>query len=800
MATSELIQGIQGSPQATPEIPVTAPVPQEKNKPQETADYGPNNENLPVELQRALWQLLTSLEEADQVARRTEIRGIFQRRRYFEGQYYDWYSDSRGLWMPYWVQPLATTEEDTINAASASGFRHATNIFQPYALSLMAVLTQNAVPARFWPQDVEDQKDMLTAKAATKVTDLVHRNNGMAEKADKTAFYLCTDGFLGAYVRYVNDGEKYGYEKIPIHEEQMQEIAPERYQCAECSKEYPTEQAPWGICPSCGSEMQLQPAEQAPVPVEIGRLKIPRGQEVIDIIPALHLRRSMWADNQSEFLYMDWIADLHKATVKATYPHVEEAKLDTAAGIVGEDAYEHTARRWLYEGYTQGMRSTDMGIFRRAWIRPRAFWALPVGTADRPGPREQLLELFPDGCRVAFYGDVYCEARNESMDAKWVTMNAMPGQGQVRETLLSALVPLVDQLVDLVNLIFEITMYGVPETFIDKNSLDAEARKRQVAQPGAETFLELRAGQSIDNAVKHSPATEPSAAAVQYRDAIIGEIGQFITGVFPALFGGDTGGNDTAAGISIQRDQALGRIGRVWRKLQQFWADVDVLGVKCFGTNRTEDVKVAVFGPNLDFGTEEIPLDEVQGSIVAYPEVDQQYPVLQAQIRTVIMSLLSSGDPHFAALLTDPENFANALRKIGITDIKIPGEDQSVKTHRDIQQLLKEQPQIGDVNPQTGQPQIIPSVIPDEVVDNLPIALATVKKWLISDAGQAAKNDNPIGFANVRAYAMACEQMQKAKELQMALAAGAVEGKGPAADLGGAQDVQQPKPAGQGAA
>ncbi len=62
----------------------------------------------------------------------------------------------------------------------------------------------------------------------------------------------------------------------------------------------------------------------------------------------------------------------------------------------------------------------------------------------------------------------------------------------------------------------------------------------------------------------------------------MGPVAQFLTGAFPALFGGAMANNDTAAGYSMARDQAMGRIGLVWRRMKFFHADVMLLAVDCF--------------------------------------------------------------------------------------------------------------------------------------------------------------------------------------------------------------------------
>ena len=119
----------------------------------------------------------------------------------------------------------------------------------------------------------------------------------------------------------------------------------------------------------------------------------------------------------------------------------------------------------------------------------------------------------------------------------------------------------------------------------------------------------------------------------KYVEQLRNEIPQFLTGAFPALFGGDTGSNDTAAGISIQRNQAMGRIGRAWRRLQLFCANLDGKAVHCFAQNRKEqgqDVEIPKQDEAGGYQSDFIRIEDLQGNVVAYPETDSQFPTSRA--------------------------------------------------------------------------------------------------------------------------------------------------------------------------
>ena len=762
--------------------------------------------NPPKELQIALWRLLMDLEEQDEIPRRYEIRDILQRRLFFRDEQYWWYDQDTFTWMPPNVAPAG----QDLNDFEQPAFQHVTNIFQSTLLSLCSVLSQNNTTSKFFPKKASDPASVQTAKKAAKVIDFIHRNNDFQNLVDQVTYFMGTDGFLGSYTRYVTDGEQFGHDQHDVYAAAEVPVGPAQVNCPTCGfgAEGSTDMMP--TCAECGDPLVDIPAPTATVPQYAGTLNMPRGQEVISIIPALQLKRTMWADEQKDFLYLDWITDLHKSKAIAAYPDKEQ-EIGSGGGENdggSANSYERIARRLLYLGTGRhtGMILKDLGTFRRAWIRPASFYGIPGHDPNESTPctRCQLLQLYSNGAALVFFNDTFCEARNEGMDEKWETMHALPGEGQLRPTLMSAMIPIQKQLNDCINLLFEICMFGVPEGFADTDLLDMEARNSQVATSGNITPTQNALGNNdIRAKLMFTPATEPSQGMMRYIEMLLNEITQSISGNFPALAGGDTGSNDTASGISIQRNQALGRIGRAWRRMQLFFANTDAKSIKCFAQNRQEDVEIPNQKESGEFDSDIVRLADMQGEVTAYPEIDAQYPTLQADVRALVQQLYmnDAANPISLQLFQDPDNLEYALSEMGINDIQVPGEQQRIKTYKTIDSLTAPGAEPQQVpaqppspqNPQGAPPQLIPSVEPDPDIDDLKVVAATATKWLISDTGMDTLQNNPAGYANVKAYLKAATQLQKQKELQTQMAAMAMAGEGPAADLGSAEKMQPPE-------
>src|SRR6202012_2447295 len=121
-----------------------------------------------------------------------------------------------------------------------------------------------------------------------------------------------------------------------------------------------------------------------------------------------------------------------------------------------------------------------------------------------------------------------------------------------------------------------------------------------------------------------------------------------------------------AAGYAMAREQAMGRIGLVWRRMKFFHADIMLLAVDWFRRNRPHDVEVTLLGAGSAFEAKLIRLADLKGNLFSYPETDEQYPTLWSQQRAVLMQMMGSPDPQMQTDLSNPENMALIKRHLGM--------------------------------------------------------------------------------------------------------------------------------------
>ncbi|MHB8484257.1 MAG: hypothetical protein ACYDCM_00800 [Candidatus Acidiferrales bacterium] len=731
--------------------------------------FGPNNEQLPERLQNAVRRLVLELASESEISRRAEIRRIKQAHQFWRGLQYLWWSERD----QNWHLPFEQKATDESSLEDMPRYEFVTNIYQAFGLSIISVLSQDIPRVRFFPQSAESETDVSSAKSASEVSKLIERNNRIGNLIVEEAFHLWTGGKVGAYVRYVVDGQRFGFHPETELDERQVKIGG-GWICGECGAE--TAQGPESSkgqtdCAACGAlltEENYVPEEVVTVPAGVRTTRVANGQEVVTIVGALELKTPPWANEIHEYPFLQWNMEVHQARLRAAYPHA--ARRIGAPVASGDSAqYERLARLEQSQGgpvTAGGDFNPNLITFQRTWLRPWTFYQL-----DDEALRDELLAIFPDGCYAAFAGDVYCESRNENMDDHWRVMHAMPGDGSSgRPALGDALISVQERFNTLSNLQIETYEYGIPPIYADSEVLDFDALQSQTAEPGAHYPAKAKPGQSLAAGFFQPQAARVPPDLAGHAADLMGPVAQFLTGAFPALFGGAMTNTSTASGYAMARDQAMGRIGLVWRRMKFFHADLMLAAVDCFRKNRPGDVEVTLLGPGAAFESKWIRLVDLKGELFSYPETDEQYPTQWADQRTVLMQLMANPDPRLQAVLGDPSNLGLLKRLIGLDELVIPDEESRTKQYREIAQLLQEQPVVR-ADSGTGAEQMLPSIVPDEFADNHVVELDACKRWFSSDAGQVAKIEAPAGYANVRGHAQMHEQFLRKQRLEAAQAA-----------------------------
>ena len=724
------------------------------------AGLGPNNEHLEdlkPDLVNALRELVRQYRQEGIVARRNEIRRIRQARLFWQGLQYAW-------WNPNdmnWHLPFEQRFSDDRELEEMPRYQFVTNFYQGFGLSFIAVLSQDVPSVRFYPQSAQSLEDIAAARAASDVAELIERNNEVENLLSVIGYFLWTDGKLGAYVRYVADGQRFGFHDETLLEAIEIPLGEDVYVCPHCAKQIPVardprpvsrgddsasaadfarhgrpsqddDSSPYGpadassgnpaagysnsssesstahgsrgtghvtpnangeaTCPYCSATLtaaNLRRAERVTVPRVVGTRRVPNGQEVISIAGGLELNTPVWANEMHEYPYLQWQAEVHRARLKAAYPHVAN-KIEAAPSQGPDDVYARVSRLSVEQGLPSihpGDALMNLITFDRTWLRPWAFYAI-----EDEAVRNELLALFPNGCYCAFAGDVYCESRSESMDEHWRVLHALPGDGQNRPSVGDSLVQVQERYNVLSNMQAETYEYGIPPIYADPQVLDFDALANQIAEPAAHFPARARPGQPLAAGFFQPQPARVPPDMVEHQQELIGPVAQFLTGLFPAIFGGNMEDVKTASGYALARDQAMGRLGLVWRRTKQFYSDVLLLAVDCFRQNRPADAEIPLLGPDGVLDARTIRTADLKGNVSAHPEADETYPRLKSQQRAILQQLFTLNEPLIQEALTEPANIGYIKNVLGLTELVVPGEDSRNKQLREIQQLLASAP------------------------------------------------------------------------------------------------------------
>jgi hypothetical protein len=481
--------------------------------------------------------------------------------------------------------------------------------------------------------------------------------------------------------------------------------------------------------------------------------------------------------------------DIYQA--KDEYPDYADNIKENSA-TMGESAYERIARLGVLQGTKMLMQAGD--AFSHMVSRHVFFLRTSTFRKVDEKLRDEIKSLFPDGMKITFCGDTYCASENVAMDEQITVDFPTPGDGMSRPSLGKRVVPLQDVFNDELNLWHEAHDYCVPTLFMYSETGDIEAVREQISEPGGIVpFSALPPGASSAESAFYAAVLEGIPATLpQLIQFIQGPLSQFISGAFPALFGGDTGDNDTAKGISIQRDQAMGRMGIAWGAIQRLFAGAYTNAVMSVVKNSSaeDNFSYSITDKTGAVAYESISVEDLrEGTAICKADSDATFPESTNAKRQTYLTMMTAAErnPILAGVMSDPNNLEFGHDIIGLTDLVVPGAESRNKQLIEIRQLLAEvpiPPSMQEVQQASVQnPQLLaamtqweqapagpdgnkpappippelysPSVKVDPEFDNHPVEYAIVADWLSGeDRRREEQKGNIQGIQNVRLHGL----------------------------------------------
>lgn len=640
-----------------------------------------------------------------------------------------------------------------------------TNIYSSYAQIIISSLTRAVPGVRWEPQDADNDAQITATEAADKFTKVVARNNDLVMIQTDACRYFWCDGRALYYTRFVKDGQRFGWEEDDEDDSIVPEDEPSDEQTDELEEE--TEQA----------ETQAD---------EVVKNRTPRGQEVRTAHGKLEVKLTpMMANNLDEVDVLQYETEVSMSRAKGMFPEVSDDIKSGANGIT-----EGEIAKLARQNVKLGMQSTyitsdsiaDDVTVQRNWLRPSEL----MGVTDKK-IRDSLIQKCPDGLLVVYAGETFCYARNESMDDSWALGQAYSGDGQNRNAMGTSLLPLQKRLNNWLDLMNDLFIRCIPKKWFHNKAFNIQQIRNQTNIPGDCDSFKPQAGLTNDQLILMEPPVTVPQNLPDFIKSYSGELAELVSGAYPALAGGETGSNDTARGIAIQRDQALGRIGPTWHVIQNMEATAMRQAVRWGAKCRDKSINERVPGGD----AVRLEVNDLKANILCFPQADENFPETYTQKQQRLMGLLdgSAKNPALQEVFFNAANLMFLKRMVALDELYIPQVASFEKQLGEIEIMLKTGPvpnpqlveaeqKIAAMKAKGVDPAMLEqaeaqiSQIQSQEQSSIPVDPDTEDcdteamacwQYLNSPEGRKAKQDNAPGYNNVRLHFMETTAAAKQK-------------------------------------
>jgi hypothetical protein len=697
----------------------------------------------------ALLTLIQEYDREEEFARGNLLMEWKKQIRYWDGfSYLAWDEVAHD-----WRTPQEISAEDPTNDIDPSINAKVVNIYKAHGEILIGALSSGTPTVRFFPADADDHEDTQTAKAYSKICELIQRHNRIRLFFMKALYILYNQGFVACYNESKQDF-KYGYTEEPEYEDVP--IIDRSLYCPACGESLSQEQLPAESasqptepmqCNNCGGTVQPE-AEDMPSSVRqiSDYSKIPKSRECLEVYGPMNVKVPLWARDQASVPYLILETEEPITLMREIYPELADKINDSSY----PDTREKDAR--VPVSY-RGDWPRNLCTVQRVWLRP---WALNLYMRD-----QELMKTMKSTYKKGLYvvvinGSLAAEIVEDGLDEHW-TISEQPLAETLHPRAIGAtMVPLQDIENELDNITLETIEFGMGEVFADPNVLDFDSYGKVEAKPGQISAAVAPVGQGLSAGFYEvKPAT--LSREVDLFAERMNSRQQFVQGTYPSIYGGTLeGGGGTAREYETSKASALQRLSTTWIILQEWYAQIMGKATKSYVANMKGDEHV-VQAQGSNFVNVWIRQSELGGKVgEVEPEVSEAFPVSWSQKRDILLNLMQMGNEDISAVIRHPENASTVARLIGVPELYIPGDDSRNKQLYEIAQLIMNAPIEGapmmgfDAMKQPGQMMSSVPVTPE--LDDHEVEAEICRAWLRSEVGLDARTTNPPGYANVLAH------------------------------------------------
>lgn len=756
-----------GTPQASPTLDPTT-----ENPAKVSGDQAAQQQGLDEDLKAALIEIRRRFKQQYQPKRMIFVRECMKAFEALRGNTFALLNDRNAA-----LDSINELMQGLIDGGDDPSMHdHNENIYQMFGLSFIAALMVNLGKVRYAPADADQEEDIEIAKKGSTIRSFNERKNDEEALNQLKLLYLWCTGSFFRYVRYKICDEA-GTTYQPQIEIQKTQVAPDRYICSKCGAETPEDSIPIfqdPQCSKCGAPLaqsDFYGSEFLDLPVKVGEIELANGMAADDIISGLMVDANPDTELKDTEI-LDYAIDVSAGKLRAAWPGMYQAITPANGADAAADGTADREARSLQT--TPGSNSkplTTEGLitYYRTWITPDAFCQL-----EDESIAKRLKAKFPKGCKLSMCGaETFLDAVPERMLDHWTWCGTIKGLGMYPMAVGKCVLDIQERLTDVVNiehaylarLAFSTILYDAD--FIDGNAMTTRFFTPGNMTPVSRNDDETGTSKKLDD-LMYQPTFHVDGKIFDQSERLTSRA-QLLAGIMPQIFGGSDPNIQTKGGQEQALSTALGRLKQFVNQMRGESARAARISVMCSIDNMDEEMKIVEEGDAGSYQTIRLLKAELNGDFFCYPETAEGFPATYEQIQARIMQLLTAKElaPAIGKIMADPDNAATIARYVLPDEMDMPGDEIRSKVKKVINRLAKAKPGIGPLDPKSGKPIPVPSILPEPGVDDPSVCSTLAKKWLLKNFDQ--EETNPGGYANVLAYLKVSAQMDREQQAEAAI-------------------------------
>jgi hypothetical protein len=670
--------------------------------------------------------------------------------------------------------------------ADRSMDRRPHNFYQMLEKAYVGALSAQIPRSRWKPANADEEEDRETAKVASRVAEIIDRANHRPKMLKQELMELFTSGCYFKLTLYIVDSDRTGTHKQTVLKMMASEVMPARYVCFNCGTTTPenevtnqtTPNAAVGqvtrlACPNCGtpfgpSNFFEDHVEQ--IPVANQKEDVANGMVLQSVYGPMHVDGDPDAAGLRETCLLNVAQEVSLGWLRSVFKKRWEQFFAGQFSGWGNEALERQYRDMLttpagYAGYF-GFNSQNKPTYNRTWCQPMLF-----NEMDTQEEADELLKAFPDGCMLAWTGDIPLMLRPAKLTDEW-TWNGteQTGFGLFPKPAGDPAVPVQQRINDCISKIDEyMDRLACGILLANTSVIDEKAMNGKAILPGILNPVKFKTGAPAGDiqAAIFQVKAEIDAAIFTYL-ALLKQDMELLVGTPPQTFGAGTQtGIETASGQNQQLQTGMQRLGLDWETICDEHAESDENAIKCAAKNMTEDWFLAVSDESEEPYNEYVHLDQMKGSVHAERDTEQGFPMTAAECRAFWQQIMENAENAFVQELMEvPENVDACIRSLAVPGMVAPQGAMQGKMLRYIAQLIKGKPMMQQ-DPISGQPLQVPSVMPNKYLDDIPTLVKLIPAWSQAHWDQVEGNQNAID--NLVAFFKMCVLFEHESAAEMAM-------------------------------